>query len=104
MNLTRKLLRDIISDDEFNEVTTLLEVERCMNYISFYSGFFIALLNLIILVLSILIHLKSKRNRPAILLIGNLAFTNFISPLICSLASMATISMELSHTLEHRYV
>ena len=93
---------DIISEAEFDEVTKLFNVERLMNYVSFYSGFIIALLNLVILILSVLIHLKSKTKRPAILLIANLSFSNSMFPLICSFASLTTITMELSDILEHR--
>ena len=91
-----------LSEAEFDEITKLFTVEMFMNYVSFYSGFFIALLNLVILILSVLIHLKSKTKRPAILLIANLSFSNFMFPLICSFVSLTTITMELSHILEHR--
>ena len=104
MNLTGKDVRQIISENEFDEITKLLEVERSMNDVSYYSGFVVALLNLVIFILSIIIHRNSKTKRPTLLLIANLSFSNFIFPLISSFSSLTTISMELVHSSDHRYV
>ena len=58
MNLTWKMLNKMMSEQEFEDVSYLLKIENRMNDVSYYSGFIIALLNLVILFLSIIIHLS----------------------------------------------